>query len=160
MDLTVKAGESIQAAIDAAHSKGGARVVLEPGIHPSATLHLKSFVELHLCGGAKIQGSSKPEEYEDVCDPGFDAVAPENSRKCLIAAVHAENIAITGSGEINGAGPTFYDTNVPAGSFFGKPPHPRPRMVQFYDCKRVAGGRQPWVGGWPAAVGAKEQSAV
>ena len=137
MDFIVKVGESIQSAVDAAHTNGGGRVVLEPGIHPSRTIYLKSFVELHLLSGARIQGSSKVEDYDDFCDPGFDAVAPEKSRKCLIAAAHAENIAITGSGEINGAGPAFYDTNVPEGAFFTKPPHPRPRMIQFYDCRKV-----------------------
>lgn len=137
MDFIVKPGDVIQLAINAAHENKGGRVVLEPGLHPSGTIYLKSFVELHLVAGAKIQGSSKVEDYDDFCDPGFDAVAPEKSRKCLIAAAHAENIAITGNGEINGAGPEFYDTNVPAGSTFLKPPHPRPRMIQFYDCKRV-----------------------
>jgi polygalacturonase len=137
MDFVVKPGEPIQAAIDAAHTRGGGRVIIEAGIHLTRTVYLKSCVELHLSMGAKIQGSTNVENYDDFCDPGFDAVSPEGSRKCLIAAAHAENIAITGSGEINGAGPKFYDTNVPAGSFFAKPPRPRPRMIQFYDCKKV-----------------------
>ena len=137
MDFIVKTGESLQMAIDSAHANGGGRVVIEPGIHSSGTIYLKSFVELYLSAGAKIQGSSKVADYDDFRDPGFDAVTPEGSRKCLIVAAHAENIAITGSGEINGAGPAFYDTRVPSGSFFAKPPSPRPRMIQFYDCKKV-----------------------
>jgi len=137
MDIIVRAGESIQAAIDAARGQGGGRVVLAPGVHPSGTVLLQSRVELHLSAGARLQGSSKFQDYNDFRDPGFDDVAPEGSRKCLIAAAGAEDIAITGSGEINGAGPDFYDTDVPAGRFFAKPPHPRPRMVQLYRCRNV-----------------------
>lgn len=138
-DQTVceKTGKAIQAAIDAAHASGGGRVSLEPGVYPSGTIYLKSNVELHIPRGACIRGYSKPELYDDFRDPGFDSVAPEGSRKCLIAAAHAENIAITGGGEINGSGPDFYDTNVPPGTFFAKPPHPRPRMIQFFDCRNV-----------------------
>ena len=135
--VTEKSGAAIQRAIDEAHQAGGGTVSLEPGVYPSGTLHLKSNVELHLPAGSRIQGYPRPELYEDFCDPGFDAVAPEGSRKCLIAAAHAENIAITGSGEINGAGPEFYDRNVPPDAFFAKPPHPRPRMIQCFDCRNL-----------------------
>jgi polygalacturonase len=137
MDITVQAGESVQAAIDAAHEKGGGRVVLEPGVHHSRSLFLKSFVELHVATGAKLQGGSKSEDYDDFEAEGYPGYGPEKSKKCFIAAAHAENIAITGTGEINGAGPDFYDTNVPPDAFFAKPPHPRPRMVQLYKCTNV-----------------------
>lgn len=137
-DFIVKpCGESIQDAIDTAAWAGGGRVVLAPGVHLSGTIYLKSNVELHVEAGAILKGHSSPELYDDFCDPGFDAVAPENSRKCLIAAANASNIAITGQGEINGSGPDFYDTNVPGDSFYAKPPHPRPRMVQFFNCNNI-----------------------
>ncbi len=136
MDIKVSVGESIQAAIDAATNNGGGRVVIQSGEHSSDTIYLKSNVELHVGRGAVIQGSSKPEDYDDFSDPGFEDVSPEGSRKCLIAAANATNIAITGDGEINGAGPDFYDTTA-EGRFFAKPPHPRPRMVQFFNCKNV-----------------------
>ena len=137
MNCSVTAGESIQKAMDAAHAAGGGRVVLEPGVHATGTLFMRSHVDLHVPAGAIIQGSSNLEDYPDINDPGFGRVAPEKSRKCLIAALHSENISITGEGEINGAGPTFYDTNVPEGHFFAKPPYPRPRMIQFLSCRNV-----------------------
>lgn len=137
MDFIVREGESIQNAIDKAHNYGGGRVVLEPGIHRTRTIYLKSFVELHLGSGSRIQGGTCVDDYDDFSDPGFGDYAPENSRKVLIAAANAENIAITGKGEINGAGPAFYDTNVPPEKFFAKPPHPRPRMIQFFNCRNV-----------------------
>lgn len=135
--VTEKTGTAIQAAVDAAHNAGGGRVCLEPGVYLSGTICLKSNVELHLPAGAEIKGYSNPKQYDDFRDPGFDNVSPEGSRKCLIAAAHAENVSITGMGEINGSGPDFYDTAVPAGATFAKPPHPRPRMVQFFDCRNV-----------------------
>ncbi|NLW87107.1 MAG: hypothetical protein GXY38_09565 [Planctomycetes bacterium] len=137
MDIVVPVGGLIQGAIDAAHQKGGGRVVLEPGVHRSGSIVMRSFVELHVPAGAKIQGGSKPEDYHDFEAPDYPGHAPEKSRKCFISAAHAENIAITGTGEINGAGRDFYDTNVPEGAFFVKPPHPRPRMIQFFNCRNV-----------------------
>lgn len=133
----ISPGQSIQQAIDDVHAAGGGRVELSPGVHPSGTLYLKSHVELYLGPGARLQGGTKPEEYDEVVGEGFERFAPEKSQKCFIAAIDAENIAITGSGEINGAGPAFYDTHVPAGQFFAKPAHPRPRMVQFFNCRQV-----------------------
>ena len=132
-----KTGIAIQEAIDAANQAGGGRVSLEPGVYLTGTIYLKSNVELHIPAGSKIQGFNTPDKYDDISDPDLANIAPEGSRKVLLAALHAENIAVTGQGEINGQGPKFYDTNVPAGTFFAKPPHPRPRMVQFFDCRNV-----------------------
>ena len=134
---TEKTGKAIQTAIDAANQAGGGRVVLEPGIYHSGTIYLKSNVELHIPAGSQILGFDNPEKYDDVNDPALVNISPEGSRKVLLAALHAENIAVTGQGEINGQGPKFYNTDVPAGEVFSKPPHPRPRMVQFFNCKNV-----------------------
>ena len=139
MDYLVseKSGAASQQAIERAAQAGGGRVVLEPGVYLSGTLYLRSNIELHIPAGAKILGESMPERYDDFRHPGFDALAPEGSRKCLIAAAECEYISITGGGEIDGNGPLFYDRNVPPGKFFVKPPHPRPRMVQLYRCRNV-----------------------
>lgn len=139
MDFIVK-DNKIQEAIDAANAAGGGRVVFEPGIYYCGTIYLKSFVELHLMVGAKLQGSSRVEDYDDFRDPAietFDGYHPEKSWKCLIAAAHAENIAVTGAGEINGAGLDFYDTNDIEGRFFRKPSAPRPRMLELVECRNV-----------------------
>ncbi|MBQ9336820.1 MAG: hypothetical protein IJS14_05940 [Lentisphaeria bacterium] len=138
MNITVteKTGAAIRQAIDAVHAAGGGTVTLEPGVYPSGTLWLKSHVELHLSPGAVLLGSPNWQDYEDFIHPE-QPVTPEGSRKCFIAAADAENIAITGSGEINGQGPMFYDRNVAPGHFFAKPPHPRTRMVQFFNCRNV-----------------------
>ena len=139
MDYIVseKSGAAIQQAIDRAAQAGGGRVVLEPGVYLSGTLYLRSNIDLHIPAGAKILGEPTPDRYDDFRHPGFDSVAPDGSRKCLIACAECENVSITGQGEIDGNGPLFYDRNVPPGAVFAKPPHPRPRMVQFYRCRNV-----------------------
>ena len=130
-------GKGIQKAIDAAAAAGGGRVVLEKATYPSGTLYLKSNVELHLPEGTTLLGHDTPEGYDDVDDPRIGKL-PENSKKVFIVAMDATNVAITGRGTIDGQGPKFYDRNIPPGrTFYLKPPHPRPRMVEMYKCRNV-----------------------
>lgn len=134
--VTEKAGAAIQRAIDAVAAEGGGRVTLTNGVYASATLYLKSGVELHLAKDAVLQGSSRPEDYDDVDDPRIKK-APERSKKAFLVCLAGENVSITGEGTIDGQGPLFYDRNVPPGSHFRKPAHPRTRMVQFWGCRNV-----------------------
>lgn len=136
IQVTEKSGKAIQQAIDAVHASGGGRVALESGLYPSGTLYLKSNVELHIPAGAVLQGHDDYRLYDDFFDADYP-VTPENSRKALIVACRAENISITGKGEINGQGPAFYDTDVPAGHFFKRPATPRPRLIQMFGCQNV-----------------------
>ena len=133
--VTEKTGVAIQHAIDAAAGQGGGRVTLEPGVYHSGTIRLRSNIELHIPAGVKIQGFDKPDAYDDFPFP--EGVYPENGKKALLVCENAENVSVTGNGEINGNGSAFYDMNVFLGAFFAKPPHPRPRMVQFYKCRNV-----------------------
>ena len=130
-------GSAIQKAIDAASAAGGGRVALEKGAtYPSGTLYLKSHVELHIPEGTVILGGGSPADYDDVTDPRIKK-RPEGSDKVFIACLFAEDVSITGSGVIDGQGVLFYDTNVPKGAMFKKPPHPRTRMIEFVGCRRV-----------------------
>ena len=132
-----KTGVAIQRAIDAAAASGGGVVRLEPGVYPSGTLYLKSGVELNIPAGATVLGGAKAENYDDVDDSCL-AEAPEGSKKVFIACVGGENVAITGEGTVDGQGVGFYTSGLMAGGkFFNKPPHPRPRMVQFVRCRNV-----------------------
>lgn len=139
MDYKVneKTGEAIQLAIEKAAANGGGRVVLEPGIYPSGTIYLRDNINLHLEAGAVIFGREGSDSYDDFTPATLNGVAPEKSQKCIIAADSVKNISITGDGEINGNGLTFYDTNVHPGECFCKPPHPRPRMIQLVNCTNV-----------------------
>ena len=133
---SARTGAAIQQAIDAANAAGGGRVVLEKGVYPSGTIYLKSHVELHVTEGATILGNDTPDGYDDVDDPRI-GLRPEKSTKVFIACLDAEDVAITGSGTIDGQGVKFYDTVNMNGSFFRKPPHPRPRMVEFFNCRNI-----------------------
>lgn len=104
---------AIQTRIDAAAAKGGGRVIIPKGIHPCRTLYLKSGVELHLEEGAVILGGPKPEDYDDaipvemVYRYGDANTAPTVTRKALVFAENAENVAITGKGAIQIDGKAF-----------------------------------------------------
>ena len=130
-------GAAIQKAIDAANAAGGGRVALRPGVYPSGTIYLRSKVELHVPEGAVILGADKPDAYDDVEDK-LDGLHPEKSDKVFISCVDCEDVSITGAGVIDGQGVKFYDVNSRIwGRFFAKPPHPRPRMIQFFRCRNV-----------------------
>ena len=130
---------AIQKAIDKCSKHGGGKVIVEPGTYLISTLYLKDNVELHLSAGSKLQGSINPKDYDDFVSSDFyHQYAVEGNSKCLICASGVENISISGIGEINGAGPAFYDTDIDVSdSFYAKPEIPRPRMVIFFNCRNV-----------------------
>lgn len=83
---------AIQAAVDAAHAAGGGIVLAPPGVYRTGTVQLKSGVHLHVEEGATILGSTNRTHY------------PQQG---LIYADGARDIAITGSGVIDGQGQAF-----------------------------------------------------
>lgn len=127
---------AIQKAIDAAEKAGGGRVLVAGGVYKCGTIRLKSKVDLHIAKGAVLLGGAKSDDYDDfpadVC-----SLTPEGSAKTFVCAWDANDIAITGEGTIDGQGPEFFDKNKKWGSYWAKPPHPRPRMVQFVRCKGI-----------------------
>jgi polygalacturonase len=128
---------AIQKAIDACHAAGGGRVLCPAGAFRTGTIHLKSHVTLHLAAGCRLLGSPDLAEYPDLAAPGFHPErAPESSAKALILASGAEQIGLTGPGELNGAGQAFYE-RPERREKFEKPPSPRPRLVMFYQCRGV-----------------------
>ena len=133
-----KTGAAIQKAIDAAFAAGGGRVALERGaVYPSGTLYLKSRVELNVPEGTVILGGGSPADYDDVDDPRIGR-KPEKSSKVFIACLDGEDVSITGKGVIDGQGVKFYDVNsLMWERFYAKPPHPRTRMIQFFNCRNV-----------------------
>ena len=84
---------AIQSAIDAANQAGGGAVVLPAGNFPSASLVLKSHVELRLEAGATLLGSEWLPDYPK--DRGLQA---------FLVADGQEDIAISGAGTIDGQG--------------------------------------------------------
>lgn len=97
--------KALQAAIDACNKNGGGDVVVPTGVFVIGTVYLKSNVHLYLQNGAIIRGSSNLDDYEPY--------TPEKPfvpiHKGMFFAENAENISITGEGQIDGNGDVFFE---------------------------------------------------
>ena len=97
--------KSLQSAIDACHANGGGVVVIPTGVFIIGTVYLKSNVHLSLQSGAIIRGSGNLADYEPY--------TPEKPfvpiHKGMFFAEDAENISITGEGQIDGNGDVFFE---------------------------------------------------
>ncbi|MDN3670628.1 glycoside hydrolase family 28 protein [Echinicola jeungdonensis] len=101
-DGMVKNTEAIAKAIENAHGKGGGRVTIPRGIWLTGPVTLKSNINLHLEAGALLLFSKDKDDYPLV-KTSFEGL---NTVRCTspINAREAENIAITGTGVIDGNG--------------------------------------------------------
>lgn len=99
---------AIQSAIDACYKNGGGEVLIPVGVFISGTIHLKSNVELHLQSGAILRGSTNLNDYE--------AHTPDKpflpNHFGLLFTQDAENVSITGEGQIDGNGDAFFDMTI------------------------------------------------
>lgn len=102
---------ALQKAVDACHHAGGGRVLLSAGHYLSGTIFLKSNVELHLQNGAILLGSPDAEDYnaEDIFPENIVFASENVTARHLVIAYQQENIAITGSGIIDGHSSVFFD---------------------------------------------------
>lgn len=107
--------EAIRAAIHACNQAGGGRVLIPQGIWTTGPVHLMSNVNLHLEEGAELRFSQNFDDYLPVIliqRGGFfcyNYSPPVYARDC-------ENIAITGSGVLNGKGQVWWPwKKTPAG---------------------------------------------
>ena len=103
----------IQAAIDACHAAGGGTVVVPPGKFTTGTIWLKSNVELHLEHSAILQASTDLGDYNplDAYPQNYSFPPEEWLGHHLIIGVGIENVAVTGSGRIDGNGSFFFEKN-------------------------------------------------
>ncbi|MBN1889528.1 MAG: hypothetical protein JW850_16150 [Thermoflexales bacterium] len=103
---------AIQQAIDVCAAAGGGTVLIPAGqIFLSGALMLKSNVELHLERGATLRASHREADYppalrSDAISQG-EVREDELPNKAFLVAYRAENIALTGSGVIDGHGRAF-----------------------------------------------------
>ena len=130
--------KAIQAAIDKAHADGGGRVVIPAGTFLSGSIVLKSNVELHLEKKAVLLGSTNPEDYLKI-----------KRWKGLVMADHADNIAISGKGTLNGQGAAlalhldslFYAGQIDSSQYQFAEKRVlaplRPQVVEFVRCKNI-----------------------
>ncbi|MGD7060045.1 glycoside hydrolase family 28 protein [Bacillus altitudinis] len=120
---------AIQSAIDDAHRLKGGRVLIPEGTFLTGALELKSNVELHLHENAYVTFSQDTRDYLPIVLTRYEGIELYNYSP-LIYAHHAENIAITGAGTLDGRGdehhwwPWKYGTN-------GQPSQDRDRQLLF-----------------------------
>lgn len=124
----------IQKAIDAANSNGGGRVVIPAGDFVSGTILLKSNVELYLARGARLLGSTNYDDYPRQPQSVYRSQKDDGGWYSLIYAEGSENIAISGSGTIDGQGSYHQGReDAPAGDRDG-----RPRNILLISCKKIS----------------------
>ncbi|MEM9895240.1 MAG: glycoside hydrolase family 28 protein [Bacteroidota bacterium] len=93
---------AILAAIKACSEEGGGKVIVPPGYYlMDGPIHLESNVNLHLEDGARVFFSSRPESYLPAVKVRWEGTVCYNYSP-LIYAYQKENIALTGTGEIDG----------------------------------------------------------
>lgn len=129
---------AIQAAIDEASAQGGGRVIIPRGRFVSGTIFIKSNVNLHLTKNAILLGSLSPTDYHRVA-----------KWKALIQANEANNIAISGSGTIDGRGARlalkidslFYAGEIDSAYYNLAEKRPkwniRPQLLYSYKCDNI-----------------------
>jgi unsaturated rhamnogalacturonyl hydrolase len=93
---------AIRAAIAACHAAGGGRVVIPAGTFTTGAIHLKSNVNLHVSAGATLRFSTNPADYLPAVFTRWEGTECMNYSP-LIYAFDQENIAVTGSGTLDGA---------------------------------------------------------
>lgn len=95
------ATEGFRQAVEACHAAGGGRVVVPSGTFLTGPIHLRSNVELHVSEGATLRFSTDPAAYLPAVHTRWEGVELMNYSP-LIYAFEQENVAVTGSGTLDG----------------------------------------------------------
>lgn len=148
--------EAFGKAIAACTKNGGGRVVVPAGTFSTGPIHLKSGVNLHLKKDAVIRFSTDPKDYLPAVFTRFEGIECLNYSP-LIYAFEQENIAITGSGTLDGGAndsnwwqwkttqkPDVKSLGAQAEQqtavhqrMYGDGHFLRPNMIQPYRCKNI-----------------------
>lgn len=130
--------DAIQAAIDAAHAKGGGVAYLPPGRYRTGTVVLKDNVCLYLEAGAVLWGSAHREDY--LPQHPFSGPGANHKDYCaehLVYAHNARNTGIEGPGRIDGNGKHYHGAHRPGWTHL-EPAAWRPvRLIAFVGCANV-----------------------
>jgi len=100
-DGKTNCSEAFRKAIDDCNREGGGRVLVPKGQYKTGPIYLKSNVNLHLEEGAILTFSTDPRDYLPVVTTRWEGVDLMNYSP-LIYAYEEKNIAITGSGTLDG----------------------------------------------------------
>ena len=130
---------AVQAAIEAAHAKGGGRVVIPSGrTLRCGTIALRSGIDLHLEAGATLQASAEDCAYTVRRKTGGLAGGnPDEDTEpstMFITADGCHDISITGRGTIDGGGRFFIRADL--GDIY-EMSHVRPYTIFLIGCERV-----------------------
>jgi len=98
---------AFNSAISSVSEAGGGKVIVPKGNWLSGAIHLKSNVNLHFEDGAKVQFSHNPEDYLPVVLTMYEGIRCMNYSP-LIYGRGIENVAVTGKGILDGAGPEWW----------------------------------------------------
>ncbi len=148
--------EAFRKAVADCHSAGGGKVIVPAGIFCTGPIHLKSGVNLHLKEGAVIRFSNNPAHYMPVVFTRFEGTECMNYSP-PIYAFEQENIAITGSGTLDGNADEEHwwnwkttqkpdvqalvkqgEEGVPVSErIYGEGHFLRPNMIQPYRCRNI-----------------------
>jgi len=93
--------DAFRQAIEACHRAGGGRVVVPRGTFLTGPIQLGASVNLHLDGGATVRFKQDPAAYLPVVFTRWEGVEGMNYSP-FIYAFGQENVAITGSGVLDG----------------------------------------------------------
>ena len=158
-DSVTNCSTAIKTAIDSVNKLGGGKVLVPSGVFLTGPIYLKSNVNLHIAKGGRLLFSSDKTKYLPVVYTRFEGTECMNYSP-FIYAYGETNIAVTGSGTIDGQGNStsnWWDwktnsaattdatnlitmaTNGTAVSarIFGSGHYLRPNFVQFYSCKNI-----------------------
>ena len=95
------ATEAIRKAIAACSAQGGGRVVVPAGVFLTGAIHLESNINLHVSEGATLRFSTDPAAYLPVVLTRWEGIECMNYSP-LIYALDRENVAVTGTGTLDG----------------------------------------------------------
>lgn len=125
---------AIQAAIDSVAAAGGGTVLLAEGDYVSGTLDLRSHVRLEITEGARLLASLDLADYPDrVARRPTVMDSNMHMNQSLIFAEGCENIALAGSGIIDGRGTRDH---FPGTEGSHETPG-RPFLIRILDCQDV-----------------------
>ena len=101
-DISFNNQKAIQAAIDECNKNGGGKVIIPDGFYLTGPIEIKSNVNLYVSNNAYVKFTKSEEEYPLIFTEyegikKIRAISP-------ISAKNASNIAITGSGVLDGSG--------------------------------------------------------
>jgi polygalacturonase len=126
---------AVQAAVDACAGAGGGTVFVPAGDFVIGTVELRANVTLHLAARGRLLGSGDRAHYH-----AGRGIPPGNGNMVLLSAAEAENVAITGTGTIDGNGAKFFtghgDNTGPGGNAAAGYSQ-RPHLLVFHRCRNL-----------------------